>query len=348
MYRFSSRLALVLLMFVPLARAQYQVTNLVSDGSVPANHPDANLVNPWGLVHSPSGPFVVADNGTGVATAYNSNGVAVPKNQRLIVTIPGAARTAGNPSGAVYNPTNRFRIGDANAQLPAQFIFVSEDGTISGYNRRLNPTMALIAHQDSDAIYKGAALALGATPLLFATNFHDNAVEIYDDNFDEAGSFTDPNLPPHTAPFGIRAFNGLLYVTFAVQDADAEDDVAGPGHGALDVFTPNGQLVKRLVTRGPLNSPWGLAMAPHDFGEFSGALLVGNFGNGRINAFDPDDGSFLGALRDVNGDPLVIDGLWALDFGDGKPGGGPTNVLFFTAGPNDETDGLFGKITVVD
>ena len=348
MCKWSSRVALAVLFLVPVAIAQYQVTNLVSDGSVPANRTDANLVNAWGIVHSPQGPFLVADNGTGLGTAYNANGVPVPKNHPVVVSIPPYG--GGNPSGLVYNPTQEFMIGSTVKTAPAEFIFVSEDGTISGWNRQLNPTQALVAHQDSEAIYKGAALVAGCCnePLLFTTNFHENAVEIYDGTFGEVGSFTDPSTPPRTAPFGIREFNGLLYVTFAVQDANAEDDVPGAGHGAVDVFTTAGTFVKRLITRGALNSPWGLAMAPDDFGEFSGALLVGNFGNGWINAFDPDNGTFLGSLRDSNNNPIVIDGLWGLDFGDGTPAGGPANVLFFTAGPNGENGGLFGRITVVD
>jgi uncharacterized protein (TIGR03118 family) len=324
----------------PLANAQYRRIDLVSDGSVPAPRTDPLLVNAWGLTHSPTGPFVVADNGTGTATAYNGKGVPVPQNHPTTIGIPPAG--SGNPTDVAYNATRYFVVGSGHKQTPSEYIFISEDGTISGWNRTVNRTMALVASQDPEAIYKGVTLLCEA-PYLYGTNFHEGLVEVYDRNFGEAGSFTDPGLPPLFAPFGIREFNGRLYVTFAMQDEDAEDDVPGPGHGIVDVFTPTGHLVRRLITGEPLNSPWGLAMAPDNFGEFSGALLVGNFGDGWINAFDPHDGTYLGPLTDRNSDPIVINGLWGLEFGNGAQAG-PENVLYFTAGPNDEAGGLFGKI----
>jgi uncharacterized protein (TIGR03118 family) len=315
-------------------------TNLVSDIPGVAQGVDSNLVNPWGIVPSPSNTIWIADNGTGVSTLYKPDGTKVP----LVVTIPPSASNTegGNPTGTVFNSGPGFVVSENGNSGPAFFIFVSEDGSISGWNPQVAFDHAVIAvdHGSQEAIYKGAALGTTATGgRLYVTNFHAAKVEIYDQNFieiDTANTFADPNIPAGFAPFGIRDINGLIYVTYAKQDADAEDDVAGQGKGFVNVFDAAGQFIKRLVSRGVLNAPWGLALAPHDFGKFGDALLVGNFGNGRINAFNPNSGAFLGHLEKSRGIPLAFDGLWGLHFIDKR--------LFFTAGIADESHGLFGVI----
>ncbi len=238
---------------------------------------------------------------------------------------------------------------------PSRFLFVTEDGTISGWNPTVDGTHAILAVDRSGdgAVYKGLALGVANNqPFLYATNFRAGEVEMFDANFQPAGSFTDAMLASDCpfpgqcyAPFGIQNLGGKLYVTFALQDAERHDDMSGPARGFVDIFDTSGHLLRRLTQHGHLNSPWGLALAPSDFGPFSGDLLVGNFGDGHINAFDPVTGQFRGQLSGADGHPLIIDGLWALAFGSDEAVNGAPNELFFTAGPNGEADGLFGKIT---
>ena len=326
----------------------YLVTNLVSDQPGVAKIQDTNLVNSWGLDAAPGGPWWVADNGTGVSTLYDGNtGQPIP----LVVNIPLADGSPSAPTGLVFNGTGQFAVSEDGRSGSAFFIFATEDGTISGWNPFVDLTHAVLAvdNSASGAVYKGLALGNNASGnFLYATNFHAGSIDVFDSSFHAvslSGSFTDPNLPSGYAPFGIRNINGNLYVTYALQDADKHDDVAGPAHGFVDIFDTNGNLERRLITHGHLDSPWGLAVAPADFGDFSNALLIGNFGNGRINAYDPNTGAFLGVLSTRPGRPIVIDGLWALSFGNGSLGG-PTNALFFTSGPDDESHGLFGDVTV--
>jgi uncharacterized protein (TIGR03118 family) len=329
----------------------YQVTDLVSDGSVPANHTDPNLINAWGLAFNPNGFAWVAANGTGKATLYDGQG----NPQSLVVTIPSAAGGAvpGNPTGIVFNGTGQFAVqllGGAAAS--SAFIFASEDGTISAWAPSVSPTNAILTANNSasGAIYKGLALAAnGEGNFLYATDFHNAKIDVFDMNFQQvtlSGSFQDPGIPEGFAPFGIQNLNGNLYVTYAQQDEDAEDDVKGPGLGFVNVFDANGHLIRRVASQGALNAPWGLAIAPADFGQFSNRLLVGNFGDGLINSYDEATGQFLGELHDSSGNPISIDGLWGLAFGNGIQGQ-PTNVLFFTAGPNDEESGLYGRIEAI-
>jgi uncharacterized protein (TIGR03118 family) len=238
------------------------------------------------------------------------------------------------------------------------FIFATEDGTISGWSPGVDPTHAVLAVDRSGvgagAVYKGLAIGSNSSgTFIYATNFRFGTVEMFDANFKLVLSFTDPKLANTCplpgqcyAPFGIQNIGGNLYVTYALQDAAHHDDVSGPAHGFVDVFDTNGNLIQRLVSHGRLNSPWGLALAPANFGRFSNDLLVGNFGDGRINAIDPNNGAFLGQLSEQPGNPITIDDLWGLAFGNGASAGG-TNELFFTAGINHEADGLFGKITSV-
>ncbi len=335
----------------------YQQTNLVSDVAGMAQFTDPNLVNAWGLASSSSSPWWVADNGTGVATLYNGQGQAFPLSSPLVVTAPppggSPAGTTAAPTGIVFNSTSGFQVSQSGNSGKSFFIFDTEDGTISGWNPNVNLKSAVLEvdNSASSAVYKG--LAIGSTEagtFIYATNFHAGRIEVYNSQFARvhlSGSFTDPDLPAHYAPFGIKNLGGKLYVTYAVQNAAKHDDVAGPGHGFVDVYNTNGHLLRRLISHGKLNSPWGLALAPDDFGRFSNDLLVGNFGDGHINAFNPHTGDFFGQLKDSQGNPIQIDGLWSLAFGNGAQAGA-TNELFFTAGINDEKDGLFGSITSED
>ncbi|MDB6147549.1 MAG: hypothetical protein JWO45_1213 [Spartobacteria bacterium] len=321
-----------------LSRADtYSWTNLQSDIPGVAAHVDPNLINPWGLTASANGTIWVSDNGAGVSTLYRQDGTAVP----LIVTIPTAARNKGegNPTGVVFNSTPFFKVTKNGSSQPARFIFVSEDGSISGWNPAVDGTHAVIAVDNGankgskSAIYKGVTLGVAnGHNFLYATNFHLGRVETYDENFQQVnfGGFVDPNLPIGYAPFGIRAFNGQIFVTYALQDAKKTDDVAGPGNGLINVFDTSGNFIRRLVSNGNLNAPWGLALV-------NGELWVGNFGDGRINNYDPATGAFLETLSASDGTPLAFDGLWdLLPLGQG---------VYFTAGIADEDHGLFGLIT---
>ncbi len=327
-------------------------TNLVSDIPGLANHTDPNLVNPWGI--TPTGEFWVSDNGTGVSTLYNSKGIIGP----LVVTIPPPAGQPGPaaPTGIVNNSnSSEFLVAPGK---PASFIFDTEDGTISAWNfsgpagrnaasPEVDNSQTVNSNGSIGAVYKGLAIASkGRTnnDFLYATNFRSGNIDVFNNQFKPAGSFTDPSLTAlGYAPFGITNVHGTLYVTFAKQDADKHDDVAGDGHGYIDQFTASGGLIRRFASNGPLNSPWGMAIAPNNFGRFGGDLLVGNFGDGWINAFNVSTGQYVGTLT-VSGtsDPISIPGLWAIQFGGG--GGSPT-ALYFTEGLNGESDGVLGKIS---
>jgi uncharacterized protein (TIGR03118 family) len=336
----------------------YRQINLVSDQRGKAHLTDPDLVNAWGLAASPGtdaapgSPLWVADNGTDKATLYTGKTPTSVSKASLVVSVTGAA-----PTGQVFNPdTSAFVVRDKKGHSgSAVFIFDTENGTIDGWNPMVgangsNPSMVTeVAHnRGAKAVYKGLALAQASDgkPHLYATNFHSGRIEVYNGAFQRVrlpgGRFTDPRLPAGYGPFGIAEINGQLYVTFAKQDATREDDVAGPGHGFVDVFSNDGAFVRRLVTRGALNSPWGLALAPAGFGQFSGDLLVGNFGDGRINAYDASTGAPVGQLRRLSGGPVVIPGLWALMFGNGNAA--KTNELIFSAGPGGEAHGLLGKL----
>ncbi len=328
-------------------------TNLVSDkagftdSAGAAAVTDPNLKNPWGMSFSPTSPFWISDNGTGVATLYDGTGAIKP----LVVNIPTpTAATGGAVTGQVFNPTTDFAV---TTGAPARFIFATEDGTIAAW---ASGTSAVLKANNSGAgaIYKGLALGTNSTGnFLFAANFNAGTIDVFDKNFAKAnpsGSFTDPNVPAGYAPFNIQNIGGSLYVTYAKQDAQKHNDVPGAGNGLIDVFSTDGRFVRRFATGSAaggsisqLNSPWGITMAPADFGRFSNTLLVGNFGSGQIDVFDPSTMAFLGQLDDATGQPMTIPGLWALAFGNGA-GSAPTNVLFFTAGINGEQDGLFGSI----
>ncbi len=343
-------LAALVLCAGPLAHADaddnnaYIQHNLVSDGPIRADHTDANLVNGWGITSTPTSPTWVSDNGTGVSTLYDGLGNIQPR----VVTIPG-----GDPTGVVYNPTSDFVVTKGATSGASLFIFATENGIIAGWSANVDPSNAITAvdNSASSAVYKGIAIAADGThDMLYATNFRSGKIDVFDNAFHPvalgAAAFSDPHLPDGFAPFGIRNINGNLYVTYAKQDAAKHDDVAGQGFGFVNVFDASGKLIRRFATRGQLNSPWGLALAPADFGRFSNDLLVGNFGDGRINAYDLASGNFRGQLRTADSKPLTIDGLWGLNFGNGFRNQ-PTNVLFFAAGPNGENNGLYGRIEAV-
>ncbi len=341
-------LACALLTLVSAARAQpaaaYHQTNLVSDVPGLAILTDSNLVNAWGMAAGPATPVWVAGNGTDVSTLYSGavNG-SPPAIVPLVVSVPGA------PTGMVFNGQPGFTVSADGVTAPARFIWATESGTILAWapNVPLN-NVAQLKATVPDAIYKGLAIATNSSgTFLYAANFHDNRIDVFDSNFSPAGlsgDFSDPRLPDGYAPFNIQALGGNLYVAYAKQDSERSDEVAGAGFGFVDVFDTNGHLLRRLISRGLLNAPWGLVIAPGGFGRFSGDLLVGNFGDGRIHAYDLG-GHFRGTLRDESGEPIVIDGLWALRFGNGVAGS-PTTLLF-SAGIEDEEHGLFGAIEAV-
>jgi uncharacterized protein (TIGR03118 family) len=336
-----------------LACAQrYDQTNLTSDVPGWALHTDPHLVNPWGLAFFPGNPFWISDNNGGASTLYDNHGSIVP----LVVAIPGpmGSTAAGTPTGIVANGADGFVVNQNGVSGTAFFIFDTEDGTLSGWNPNVNLNSAVTTvdnsqpggpdHSRRGAVYKGLAIATTTDgTFLYATNFRDRKVEIYDANFQYVKSFRDPKVPKDYAPFGVQAIGGKIYVTYAQQDAEKHDDVPGYGHGYVDVFNTKGRLLQRLIAGGSLNSPWGIALAPANFGAFSNTLLVGNFGNGWINAFDPNTGAWIGFLQNNAGHPLAIDGLWALAFGGGGVSGN-LNQLYFTAGPEDESHGLFGRL----
>ncbi len=328
----------------------YQQTDLVSDVPGLAARTDSHLVNPWGLARgqSPTAPWWVADNGTGVSTLYSGSGQINP----LVVTIPPppGGTPPSTPTGIVFNGSSDFQVAP---NLPARFIFVTQDGTVSGWNPTANPTNAIIkVNHSGSAIYTGATIGQRAgANLLYVANFFGGSVDVFDTNFAPvnlgAGAFRDPDIPEGFAPFNVQNINGTIYVAFAKQSEDREDEVAGPGLGFVDAFDSNGTLLMSLRSGRWMNAPWGLALAPADFGKLSNRVLVGQFGSGEIATFDPENGNFHGLMRGLHGQPLTIEGLWGLAFGN-VSATGPTNVLFFAAGIDDEEHGLFGTITPVD
>lgn len=329
---------LFLLFPIAIASAQsganvYVQHNLVSDIPGFADITDPNLVDPWGMSFSASSPFWVSNHGKGNTTLYNdgaSSGIAITP---LVVTIPsGASGPAQSvPTGQVQNNTAGFPL--ANGKV-ASFIFATEDGTVSAWNAGTAATV-MVDYSGVGTVYKGMAIATApAGPLLYVANFSYGTIDVFDTNFKQTsvpGGFADANLPPGLVPFNIWNLNGSLYVMYAKQDPTKKVDVPGAGNGVVNIFDLNGNLLQRLTAGGPLNSPWGVAVAPANWGAFGGAVLVGNFGNGWINAFDPKTGNLLGALEDATGTPLAIQGLWALDFGNGASAG-DKNYLYFTAG----------------
>jgi uncharacterized protein (TIGR03118 family) len=317
----------------------YKQTSLVADASGGgAAIVDANLVNPWGIAFGATGTLWVANNGTGTSTLYDANG----NKQSTTVSIPGGdLLSAGAPTGLVFNSTSDFIIPGSGAAL---FIFAGEDGTISAWNTSTGSNATLVASRAAnDAVYKGVAIGTtGGANFLYLTDFKNAHVDVFDRNFAFVKSFTDSTVPSGYAPFGIsNVGNGQLFVTFAKQKGpDDEDDDPGVGNGFVDVFNANGTMARRFASNGTLNSPWGVVVAPASFGAFGGDILVGNFGDGHIGAYDPTTGSFIDVLRDATTTPIAIDGLWGLTLGPAA------STLYFSAGPSDESHGLVGTLTV--
>lgn len=324
---------------------KYQQTNLVADVPGVALATDPALVNPWGLSRSATSPWWVADNGTGKSTLYNGAGV----KQGLVVTIPTAQgeEPPSAPTGTVFNTAPAdFLVAPGQ---PARFLFCTEGGTIAAWNSGTSAVTKV--DRAGWAIYKGLTLGqVNGANYLYAANFLAGTVEVFDRTYAPvnfgAGAFKDWDLPPGYAPFNVQAIGDRLYVSYAKQDEEGIDEVAGHGNGFVDAYTFDGKLVLRLHSGYWMNAPWGLVQAPWNFGRFSNMVLVGMFGSGNIAAFDPATGQFRGLLRGAPSRPLQIDGLWALSFGNGA-GAGPLNTLYFTAGTDDEVHGLFGTITVI-
>jgi uncharacterized protein (TIGR03118 family) len=344
-----------------LSPTTFTQTNLISDGSPqagPARLTDPNLINPWGVAYSATGPFWISENNSGVSSIDSVTASGVTLNVIPPVTIAPPTTDSGSaaPTGQVFNSlasTGAFMLQDGS---PASFLFATEDGTISGWNPAAG-TQSIIAVNESanpadgneaqgvGAVYKGLALAdTDNSPMLYAANFRHGTVDVYDQNFNAVNSFTDTNLPAGYAPFNVQVLDGKLFVTFALQDDAKHDDVAGPGNGFVDEFDLQGHLLARVASGGPLDSPWGLAIAPSSFGTFGGDLLVGNFGDGTIEAYNLKNDQFVGNLTDASGNPIVIPDLWELIPGNNGSAGN-SNTIYFTAGVQDEMHGLFGSLT---
>jgi len=342
--------ALVLALALPSHAQQYKVTGLVADQSGVASATDANLVNPWGMSRSSTSPWWISDNGTGLSTLYNGTGTA----SALVVTIPTGdptASTTGTPTGTVYNGGTGFLLANGK---PAAFMFVTEDGTVSAWNGGTSAT--IMDNRKSASVFKGAALATiniphyGPATFLYVADFRRGNIRVYDSSFHHVRTmenmFRDWAVPHGYAPFNVQNIGGELYVTWAKQDDQKHDEVDGAGLGFVDVFSPLGFLLRRMQHGPWLNGPWALAMAPGDFGIYSHDLLVGQFGSGNVAVYDPVTGEFLGLLEDSTSTPIAIDGLWGLSFGSGG-NSGPATTLYFTAGSDDESHGLFGTITPI-
>jgi uncharacterized protein (TIGR03118 family) len=306
-------------------------TNLDADVASNGVTGDAHLINPWGIAFSPTGILWVANNGTGTSTTYNGSGVP----QATIVTIPAASTGPGKPTGIVFNSTASFN--------GAKFLFAGEDGVITAWSS--GGTASIVANRSAQgAVYKGIAIASsGGANFLFATDFHNGHVDVWNATFGFVKSFTDATIPAGYGPFGIANINGQLYVTYAKQLAPGNvDDDPGNGNGFVDIFNADGSFVKRFASNGTLNSPWAVVMAPATFGSFGGEILVGNFGNGQISAFNATTGAFDDVMREADdANVLKIEGLWGLAFGTGSA----ATTLYFAAGPGDEAHGLVGTLT---
>jgi uncharacterized protein (TIGR03118 family) len=324
---------------------------------------DANLQNPWGIAFAPGSPFWISDNNNNLSTLYTGIGTnetqGVTGSPNVGVAIPAsAAGVAANPTGQVYNGNGGFMIATNNGQESALFIFDGEGGTIAAWAKDSGATAVTayddgVANAGNHAVYKGLAIGtVGGATFLYATDLHNNKVDVFDTNFSKPaamqGKFVDPNIPAGFAPFGIAALNGNLYVTFAKQDSAMHDEIAGAGLGYVDIFDFSGNLISQFASAGPLNAPWGIAIAPAGFGSLQGDVLIGNFGDGMINIFSPNGTALAnaeGPLMSSAGQPFVFPGLWSLVFGNGDTDK-PVTTLFYTAGFADQTDGVFGGITV--
>lgn len=337
----------VVLAIVGTAAAQrtavtgYTVNALVSDQMGAAPTTDTNLVNPWGIVAGPTSPWWVANNVTNTSTLYNGAGQPFPPASPLVVAV------AGSPTGIVFNGGSQFLIPTASGMSPARFIFATQSGTLQAWAG--GPAAQLVASSPVDASYFGLAIA---GDRLYAADFHNHRVDMFDSSFHlirQVGvvGFIDPRLPAGYSPFGIQNIGGHIFVAYAKQDAAGEDEVVGRGLGIVDEYSTTGALLSRVASHGQLDAPWGIAMAPASgFGPLSATLVVGNFGDGHLNGYRKNASGrwiHVDQLRGTNGSPIEIEGLWGIGFGNGG-NAGPTTSLFFAAGVEDETHGLFGAI----
>jgi uncharacterized protein (TIGR03118 family) len=352
MRRLALLLSAAMLAQAPALAATVQQTDLVSDGSVAATIIDPNLVNPWGVAYGPGGAFWVSDNATGLTTLYDGTGAI----QSLVVGIPAPAGQSGPsaPTGQVFNTTQDFAVTQNGVSGVPAFLFATEGGTISGWAPSVDFPSAVTAIDKSaeKAVYKGIAIATDANGVstLLATNFNSGFVEMYDAQFNPLGQFRDQGdattepLPRDYAPYNVQVLQGHVFVTYAKQDSARHDSVSAPHAGFVDEVTPKGRLIRRIASHGALNAPWGLAIAPPAWGSLAGALLVGNFGDGTVSAYRIGSGSFITQLHQPHGaGRLRIDGLWALTQGTGALNADPTKI-YFTAGPQGETHGVFGSL----
>lgn len=330
----------------PATATTFSTTALVAD-QAPAANVDPNLVNAWGIAFNPTGFVWVANQGSSTSTLYDGNGV----RQTLVVAIPAGTAGAARPTGIVFNGSTDFKVTQNGVTGASAFIFAGEAGTLSGWSPAVNRTNSVtVVDTGGAALYKGLAIASsGGANFLYATDFRNGRVDVYDANWQKVtlpgGSFVDPNLPAGFAPFGIQAAGNRIYVSYAQRNGAGTDNLAGAGRGMVSAFDPNGAFVTRVASGGVLNAPWGMAIAPANFGDFSNSLLVANAGDGRINAFNPTSGALVGVLSRSGNNPIVIDGLWGIAFGNGVQAQ-PTNTLYFTAGPGNETRGQYGRIDI--
>jgi len=351
--RWAIVLPVISALALPAMAQHYKQTNLTADQSGVAALTDANLVNPWGLSRSSGSPWWVSDNGTGLSTLYDGTGAA----KSLVVTIPTGdpnVSPTGTPTGTAFNSSTGFALA---AGKPAVFLFVTEDGTVSGWNPGVNQTNAVImVNTKSTSVFKGMALAsmetaTGSATYLYAADFRRARIAVYDSGFNRVhmgeDAFLDESIPNGYAPFNIQNIGGDLYVAFAQQDSAKHDEVDGAGLGYVDVFSPSGRLLRRFEHGDWLNGPWGMALASGDFGIYSHDLLVGQFGSGNIAVYDPQSGHFLGMLEDATNAAITIDGLWDISFGSGGTSG-PATTLYFTAGIDHEQHGVLGSIVPVE
>jgi uncharacterized protein (TIGR03118 family) len=350
----------------PAAAMGFTDTALVTDNDTvvaTALTIDANLQNPWGIAVAPGSPFWISDNNNNLSTLYSGIGAnetqGVTGSASVGVAIPAsAAGVQAKPTGQVYNGNGGFMITTSMGQESALFIFDGEGGTIAAWAKDSGATAVTayddgVANAGNHAVYKGLAIgAVGGATYLYATDLHNNKVDVFDTNFSKPaamqGKFVDPNIPAGFAPFGIAALNGNLYVTFAKQDSAMNDEITGAGLGYVDVFDFSGNLISQFASAGPLNAPWGIAIAPAGFGSLQGDVLIGNFGDGMINIFTPNGTAVAnaeGPLMSSAGQPFVFPGLWSLVFGNGDSDK-PVTTLFYTAGFANQTDGVFGGITL--
>ena len=332
----------------PATTSAFAATNLVTDSGTNAPHVDSNLVNGWGIAFNPTGVVWVSDQGTSMSTLYDGNGVA----QSLVVSIPPAAGGPAGPTGILFNSTQDFQVMENGVTAAPLFIFAGTGGILAGWSPTVDGTHAVkmvdTSASATPTAYTGLTMSsFQGKNYLYAADFRNGKVDVYDPTWNKVtlpgGTFADPNVPANFAPFGIKAIGNRIFVTYAEHAANGPKETLGPGLGFIDVFDPSGAMISRFATGGALNAPWGLAVAPANFGAFSNMLIVGNFGDGTLNVFDPTSGAQLGTLSDANQKPIAVPGLWGIAFGNGVDNQ-PTNTLFYAAGPNGEQDGLYGRI----